>query len=62
MTGERCFGGPKQPALRACIGAGLDGGAEYFLIEQDDSYGRDPFDCLCDSRDHLIEPGYGDWF
>ena len=48
--------------LKACIEAGLEGGAEYFLIEQDDSYGRDPFDCLKDSRDHLIELGYGDWF
>ena len=48
--------------LKACIEAGLAGGAEYFLIEQDDSYGRDPFDCLRDSRDHLIELGYGDWF
>ena len=47
--------------LKACIEAGLAGGAEYFLIEQDDSYGRDPFDCLRDSRDHLIELGYGDW-
>ena len=48
--------------LKACIEAGLAGGAEYFLIEQDDSYGRDPFDCLKDSRDHLIELGYADWF
>ena len=48
--------------LKACIEAGLDGGAEYFLIEQDDAYGRDPFDCLRDSRDHLIDLGYADWF
>ena len=48
--------------LKASIEAGLEGGAEYYLIEQDDSYGRDPFDCLKDSRDHLIELGYGDWF
>ena len=48
--------------LKDCIEAGLAGGAEYFLIEQDDSYGRDPFDCLRDSRDHLIELGYADWF
>ena len=48
--------------LKACIEAGLQSGAEYFLIEQDDSYGRDPFDCLRDSRDHLIELGYADWF
>ena len=48
--------------LKACIEAGLQSGAEYFLIEQDDSYGRDPFDCLKDSRDHLISLGYADWF
>ena len=48
--------------LKECIEAGLAGGAEYFLIEQDDSYGRDPFDCLKDSRDHLIALGYADWF
>ena len=48
--------------LKASNEAGLAGGAEYFLIEQDDSYGRDPFDCLKDSRDHLISLGYADWF
>ncbi len=48
--------------LKECIEAGLAGGAEYFLIEQDDSYGRDPFDCLKDSRDHLISLGYESWF
>ena len=48
--------------LKECIEAGLAGGAEYFLIEQDDSYGRDPFDCLRDSRAHLIELGYESWF
>lgn len=48
--------------LKECIEAGLAGGAEYFLIEQDDSYGRDPFDCLKDSRAHLVELGYESWF
>ncbi len=48
--------------LKECIEAGLAGGAEYFLIEQDTCYGRNPFDSLRDSRDHLIELGYGDWF
>ncbi len=48
--------------LKACIEAGLAGGAEYFLVEQDDSYGRDPFDCLKDSHDHLVSLGYADWF
>ena len=48
--------------LKECFEAGLAGGAEYFLIEQDDSYGRDPFDCLRDSRAHLVELGYESWF
>ena len=48
--------------LKECIEAGLAGGAEYFLIEQDDSYGRAPFDCLRDSRAHLVELGYESWF
>ena len=48
--------------LKECIEAGLESGAEYFLIEQDDSYGRDPVDCLRDSRDHLISLGYESWF
>ena len=45
-----------------CIEAGLAGGSEYFLIEQDDTYGRDPFESLKISRDNLIAMGYGDWF
>ena len=32
---------------------------QYLLIEQDEQYGRDPFDCLAASRDHLVELGYG---
>ena len=48
--------------LKACIETGIEGGAEYFLIEQDDSYGRDPFDWLKDSRAHLVELGYESWF
>ena len=48
--------------LKDCIEAGLAGGAEYFLIEQDDSYGRDPFECLKDSRAHLVSLGFEDWF
>lgn len=38
------------------------GGVRYALVEQDMLYGRDPLDCLADSRDHLIELGYGDLF
>lgn len=48
--------------MPGCIQAGLDGGSEYFLIEQDDCYGRDPFDSLKISRDNLIKMGYEDWF
>ncbi len=48
--------------IRECIEAGLAGGSEYFLIEQDDTYGRDPFESLKISQDNLIAMGYGDWF
>lgn len=48
--------------IPACIQAGLDGGSEYFLVEQDDCYGRDPFDALKISHDNLVKMGYGDWF
>lgn len=48
--------------IPACIEAGLNGGSEYFLVEQDMTYGRDPFDCLKISRDNLVKMGYGDWF
>ena len=37
-------------------------GAEYLLIEQDEQYGRDPFDCLQTSRDNLVALGYGTLF
>ena len=38
--------------------AALDAGAEYFFVEQDDTYGRDPYDCLKDSRNYLASIGY----
>lgn len=40
------------------IDQGVASGAEYLLIEQDDQYGRDIFDCLADSRANLVELGY----
>lgn len=46
----------------ACMQAALEGGSEYFLVEQDDCYGRDPFESLRISRDNLIKMGYADWF
>lgn len=48
--------------IKGCIEAGVQGGAEYFLIEQDQTYGRDPFDCLETSKTNLEHLGYGDWF
>lgn len=33
-------------------------GAEFFFIEQDNTYGRDPFDCIADSRAYLASIGY----
>lgn len=44
------------------IETALDTGVRYLLVEQDMLYGRDPFDCLADSRVHLIELGYKDLF
>jgi len=48
--------------IPAIMEAGLKSGAQYFLIEQDDTYGRDPFDCLETSANHLRQLGYSDWF
>ena len=46
----------------AIIDQSLASGAKYLFIEQDDQYGRTPFDCLATSRDNLIRLGYGDLF
>jgi sugar phosphate isomerase/epimerase len=48
--------------IPAIIEAGLESGAQYFLVEQDELYGRDPFDCLKTSADNLRKLGYADWF
>jgi len=48
--------------FKAIIDQSLTSGAKYLLIEQDNQYGRDPFDCLATSRDNLIALGYGDLF
>lgn len=37
----------------------LASGAEHLLVEQDDTYGRDPFEALAISRTNLVELGYG---
>lgn len=48
--------------MKGIIEAGLQSGSQYFLIEQDFQYGRDPFDCLKTSGDNLRKLGYADWF
>lgn len=48
--------------MPAIIEAGLESGSEYFIIEQDDCYGRDPFESLEISRDNLYRMGYKDFF
>jgi sugar phosphate isomerase/epimerase len=48
--------------LKAIIDAGLESGSQYFIVEQDNLYGRDPFECLKISADHLRKLGYADWF
>ena len=48
--------------IPAIIEAGLEAGAQYFLVEQDDVYGRDPFDCLQTSAENLRKMGYSAWF
>jgi len=48
--------------MKAIIEAGLEAGSKYFLVEQDDCYGRDPFESLRISAENLRKLGYGDWF
>ena len=48
-------GNMNWPAL---LPAAEKAGAEYFLIEQDDTYGRDPIDAIRDSREYLRSIGY----
>jgi sugar phosphate isomerase/epimerase len=48
--------------MKAIIESGLESGAQYFLVEQDQVYGRDPFDCLQTSAENLRMLGYADWF
>jgi sugar phosphate isomerase/epimerase len=48
--------------LKPIIEAGLESGVQYFFVEQDDTYGRDPFECLEVSANHLRKLGFADWF
>ena len=40
------------------IKAAKAAGTEYFIVEQDDCYGKDPFDCLATSLRNLKAMGY----
>ena len=42
----------------ALLPAAEQAGAEYLFIEQDMTYGRDPVDCIRDSRAYLASIGY----
>lgn len=48
--------------LKAIIEQSIESGARYLLVEQDDTYGRDPFESLKESRDYLYELGYKELF
>ncbi len=48
--------------FKSIIPAGLESGSKYFFIEQDDTYGRDPFESLKISADNLRKLGFADWF
>jgi sugar phosphate isomerase/epimerase len=47
---------------KGVIDQALESGAKYLLIEQDDQYGRDPFDCLATSHENLVALGYSHLF
>lgn len=42
----------------AIFNAAADSGVEYMLVEQDDCYGEDPFECLRRSYDYLKSKGF----
>jgi sugar phosphate isomerase/epimerase len=44
------------------ISQAISSGAQYLFIEQDDQYGRDPFDCLQTSRENLVALGHDNLF
>ncbi len=48
--------------MPAIIDSSIEAGANYFIIEQDDTYGVDPFECLTTSRNNLVKMGYESWF
>ena len=49
--------GEERFRLRSASKPVLRGGSEYFLIEQDTTYGRDPFESLRISKENLEKWG-----
>src|SRR4051794_18212309 len=64
FTGVAQFGeiGEGNLEWTEIIDQAIASGAEYLLIEQDDQYGRDPFDCLQTSRENLVALGFESLF
>jgi sugar phosphate isomerase/epimerase len=64
FTGVVQFGEVGQGNLEwtEIIDQAIASGAEYLLIEQDDQYSRDPYDCLQTSHDNLVALGYDNLF
>lgn len=48
--------------MKKIIDTGLEAGAKYLLIEQDKTYGIDPFQCLAISANNLKKLGYANLF
>ena len=44
--------------FEAILKAAAESGVEYLLVEQDDSYDRDPFESLAISFNNLRDMGY----
>lgn len=44
------------------VPAAVDAGAQYLFIEQDQQYGRNPYDCLALSRGNLLALGFDELF
>ena len=48
--------------MKAIIEAAANGGAKYLPIEQDQTYGKDPFDCIRTSVENIQKMGYSKYF
>lgn len=48
--------------MKAIIEEGIKAGSKYLIVEQDDTYGRDPYESLRISAENLKKMGYADCF